>query len=145
MALVVPNWALWALGSAAFAALTAIFGKIGVEGIDSNLATFIRTCVIVGVTAAVVTLTGAWRPVGAIGARTWLFLVLSALATGGSWLCYYRALKLGPAAGVAPIDKLSVALVAVFAVAVLGEKLSAKNWLGVGLVCAGALLLAIKG
>jgi transporter family protein len=145
MASVVPNWALWALGSAGFAALTAIFGKIGVEGIDSNLATFIRTCVIVGVTAAVVTLTGAWRPAGAIGAKTWLFLVLSALATGGSWLCYYRALKLGPAAGVAPIDKLSVALVAIFAATVLGEKLSAKNWLGVGLVGAGALLLAIKG
>jgi transporter family protein len=145
MASVVPNWALWALGSAAFAALTAIFGKIGVEGIDSNLATFIRTCVIVGVTAAVVTATGAWRPAGAIEAKTWLFLVLSALATGGSWLCYYRALKLGPAAGVAPIDKLSVVLVAIFAATVLGEKLSAKNWLGVGLVGAGALLLAIKG
>ncbi len=145
MASVVPNWAVWALGSAAFAALTAIFGKIGVEGIDSNLATFIRTVVIVGVTAAVVTATGAWRPLNAIGLRSWLFLVLSALATGGSWLCYYRALKLGPAAGVAPIDKLSVALVAIFAATVLGERLSAKNWFGVLMICLGALLLALKG
>jgi transporter family protein len=141
----VPAWAAWALGSAAFAALTAIFGKIGVEGVDSNLATFIRVVVILAMTAAIVTATGAWRPAGMIGGRTWLFLILSALATGGSWLCYYRALKIGPAAGVAPIDKLSVALVAIFAATVLGERLSAKNWLGVALVSAGALLLAVKG
>ncbi|WP_158916078.1 EamA family transporter [Caulobacter sp. S45] len=145
MAQVVPAWAVWALGSAAFAALTAIFGKIGVEGIDSNLATFIRVIVILGMTGAIVTATGGWRPVGTIGGRTWVFLILSALATGGSWLCYYRALKLGPASGVAPIDKLSVALVAIFAATVLGERLSGKNWLGVALVSAGALLLAIKG
>src|ERR1700722_779859 len=139
MGSLVPSWAFWALGSAAFAALTAIFGKIGVEGVDSNLATFIRVVVILGMTGAIVSATGGWRPVGAIGAKTWVFLVLSALATGGSWLCYYRALKIGPAAGVAPIDKLSVALVAIFAATVLGERLSGKNWLGVALVTAGAL------
>ena len=140
----IGTWQLWAAGSAVFAALTAIFGKIGVEKIDSNLATFIRTVFIVGVLAAVVAFSGGWQPLNTIPRRTWLFLLLSGLATGASWLCYYHALKLGPASGVAPIDKLSVALVAIFGAAVLGETLSWKNWLGVVLMAAGAILVALR-
>ena len=138
----VGSWQFWAAGSALFAALTAIFGKIGVADIDSNLATFIRTVFIVGVLAAIVAFTGAWQPLNSIPRRTWLFLALSGLATGASWFCYFRALKLGDAARVAPIDKLSVVFVAVFSVAFLGEKLSPANWLGVVLIAAGALLVA---
>lgn len=135
-------WPAWALLSAAFAALTAVFGKVGVEQLDSNLATFLRTCVILAVLAAMVTLAGAWRAPTGVPARGWLFLTLSGLATGGSWLCYYRALKLGPASGVATLDKLSVVLVAVFAVAFLGERLAPRNWLGVAMIAGGAVLVA---
>ena len=139
------SWQIWALLSAAFAALTAIFAKIGVETVNSDLATLIRTVVIVLVLAAILVATGQWQPLGSISRRTCLFLVLSGLATGGSWVCYFRALKLGDAARVAPIDKLSVVLVAVFGVTVLGERLSAPNWLGVALIAAGAVLVAYKG
>jgi bacterial/archaeal transporter family protein len=139
------SWQLWALLSAAFAALTAIFAKIGVENVNSDLATLIRTVVIVFVLAAILVATGQWQPLGSISRRTYLFLALSGLATGGSWVCYFRALKLGDAARVAPVDKLSVVLVAVFGATVLGERLSAPNWLGVALIAAGAVLVAYKG
>jgi transporter family protein len=138
------TWQLWALLSALFAALTAIFAKIGVEGINSDLATLIRTGVILVIAAAIVAATGAWQPVSSISNRTWLFLGLSGAATGLSWLCYFRAMQIGDAARVAPIDKLSVVLVAVFAVVFLREKLSGLNWLGVLMIGAGAVLVAIR-
>ncbi|MGD9511673.1 MAG: EamA family transporter [Geminicoccaceae bacterium] len=138
------SWQLWALLSAGFAALTAIFAKVGVEHVNSDLATFIRTLVIVAVLAAILAGTGQWQPPGSISGRTWLFLTLSGLATGGSWLCYFRALQLGDAARVAPVDKLSVILVAVFGVLFLGESLSAVSWLGVLLVGTGAVLIALR-
>ncbi len=138
------SWQLWAFGSAAFAALTAIFAKVGVQAISSDFATLIRTCVILVVTAAIVWATGQFQPLPSVPGRTWLFLTLSGLATGASWLCYFRALKLGEAAKVAPVDKLSVVLVAVFAAVFLGEKLSARGWLGLALVGAGAVLVAVS-
>ncbi len=137
-------WQVWALLAATFAALTAIFGKVGVEAINSDFATLIRTAVILAITAGIVAATGAWQPLASVSARSWIFLTLSGLATGASWICYYRALKLGPASQVAPIDKLSIVLVAIFAVLFLGERLTARNWLGVALVVAGALLVATK-
>jgi transporter family protein len=139
------SWLPWALASAAFAALTAIFAKIGIANINSDLATLIRTAVILCVLAAMVGVTGQWQAPATIPRLTWVFLVLSGLATGASWLCYFRALKLGDAARVAPIDKLSVVLVAVFGVVFLGERLSGLNWAGVALIALGALLVALKG
>jgi transporter family protein len=139
------SWQAWAFLSAAFAALTAIFGKIGVQGLNSDFATLIRTVVIVVVLAAIVAATGAAQPLSKIPPKALVFLVLSGLATGGSWLCYYRALKLGPASGVAPIDKLSVVLVAVFAALFLGEHLSARGWAGIALIAGGAALVASAG
>jgi len=139
------TWQLWAGLSAVFAALTAIFAKIGVENVNSDLATAIRTVVILIVIAAILIGTGQWQPLGSISARTYLFLMLSGVATGASWLCYFRALKLGDAARVAPIDKLSVVLVAVFGVVLLGERLSSANWLGVTLIALGAVLVAWQG
>src|SRR6266568_2283429 len=138
------SWQLWAVLSAGFAALTAVFAKIGVENVNSDFATFVRTIVILSVLGAILAATGQWQTPGSVSGRTYLFLVLSGLATGGSWLCYFRALKLGDAARVAPIDKLSVVLVAVFGVVFLGERLSGINWLGVALIGLGALLVAIK-
>jgi transporter family protein len=137
-------WQAWALLSAAFAALTAIFGKIGVEDINSDFATFIRTLVIIVVLAGMLAALREFQPPSQIPGRTYLFLTLSGLATGASWLCYYRALKLGDAARVAPIDKLSVVLVALFGVAFLGERLSGRNWLGVLMIAAGAVLVALR-
>jgi bacterial/archaeal transporter family protein len=139
------TWQLWAGLSAVFAALTAIFAKIGVENVNSDLATAIRTVVILIVIAAILIGTGQWQPPGSISARTYLFLMLSGFATGFSWLCYFRALKLGDAARVAPIDKLSVVLVAVFGVVLLGERLSTANWVGVALIALGAVLVAWQG
>ncbi len=138
------SWQFWALLSAGFAALTAIFAKVGVENVNSDFATLIRTAVILLVIAAIVMATGQGQPLGSISGRTYIFLALSGLATGASWLCYFRALKLGQAAQVAPIDKLSVVLVAVFGVIFLGERLSAANWLGVVLIAAGAVLVAYR-
>jgi transporter family protein len=138
------TWQAWALLSAAFAAGTAIFAKIGVENINSDFATFIRTIVILCVLGAILIATGRGRELGSISARTYVFLVLSGLATGGSWICYFRALKIGDAARVAPIDKLSVVLVAIFGATFLGERLSSLNWLGVALIAAGAILVAVK-
>ena len=139
------SWLPWALLSAAFAALTAVFGKVGVADIGSDLATLIRTIVILGTATAIVAATGQWQAPGTIPGKTWIFLVLSGLATGASWLCYFRALKLGDAARVAPIDKLSVVLVALFGVIFLGERLSGVNWAGVALIAMGAILVAVRG
>jgi transporter family protein len=138
------SWQIWALLSASFAALTAIFAKIGVENVDSDFATFVRTIVILLALGAILAATGKFQAPGSVSARTYLFLALSGLATGASWICYFRALKLGDASRVAPIDKLSVVLVAVFAVAFLGERLSGPNWLGILFIGAGAVLVAYK-
>ena len=139
------SWQFWAILSAAFAALTAIFAKIGVANVNADFATLIRTVVILLVLAGIVLGTGQWQPPGSIAGRTYLFLGLSGLATGASWLCYFRALQLGDAALVAPIDKLSVVLVALFGVTILGERLSGLNWLGIALIAGGAILVAYRG
>jgi transporter family protein len=138
------DWLPWALLSALFAALTAIFAKIGIRGVDSDLATLVRTGIVVVLLTAFVVGTGKWtNPLGYPG-KTWLFLGLSGLATGASWVCYFRALQLGQASKVAPVDKLSLVLVALFAVAFLGERPSVRDWAGIALVAAGVLLLALK-
>ncbi|HMM14506.1 MAG TPA: EamA family transporter [Parvibaculum sp.] len=137
------SWLFWAFLSACFAALTAIFAKLGVEDINSDLATLIRTFVILLTLALILAAMGELKRPEAITTRTWVFLVLSGLATGGSWLCYFRALKIGQAAQVAPIDKLSVVLVAIFGAIFLGEKLTLTGWAGVGLIALGAVLVAL--
>jgi transporter family protein len=139
----IASWMVWALLSAAFAALTAIFAKVGVEHINSDLATFIRTVVILVVLAGILLGRGLWQPLASISGKTYLFLTLSGLATGASWLCYFRALQLGEAARVAPVDKLSIVLVALFGVLFLGEQLTLANWLGVILIVAGVVMLAL--
>jgi bacterial/archaeal transporter family protein len=138
------SWLPWALGSAVFAALTAILAKIGLEGVDSDYATLVRTVVIVGVLGAFVAATGKWRNPLGLPPRSGTFLVLSALATGASWVCYFRALKLGQVAKVAPVDKLSVVLAALFAVVFLGERPAPREWLGIALVAAGVLVLSLR-
>lgn len=137
-------WLQWALLSAAFASLTAIFAKIGLEGVDSDFATLIRTCVILLAIIGFVYYTGKWSDRFALRPRTWLFLTLSGLATGASWLCYFRALQMGDAAKVAPVDKLSVVLVALFAVMFLGERPLLKDWAGIFLVAAGVVVLGLQ-
>lgn len=137
------NWLLWAVLSAVFAALTAIFAKVGIEGINSDLATLVRTAIVILLLSAFVVLTGKWSSPLNWSGRTWIFLSLSAVATGASWVCYFRALQLGTASQVAPIDKLSLVLIALFAVAFLGERPSLMQWAGIGLVSAGVVLLAI--
>jgi len=139
-----PAWAMWALLSACFAALTAILAKVGIAGVHSDVATLIRTAVILVLLVGIVLASGETLSPSTIAPKTWLFLVLSGLATGASWLCYFRALKLGPASQVAPLDKLSVVLVAVFGVAFLGERLSGINWLGIALITGGVILVAVK-
>lgn len=139
------SWRFWALLSAVFAALTAILAKVGVTGVSPDVATFVRTVVILCLTGAIVALSGQAQGLSAIPGRSVVFLVLSGLATGASWLCYFRALALGDAARVAPLDKFSVVLVAIFGAAVLGESLALPNWLGVGLIAAGAVLVAYHG
>ena len=138
------SWQFWAVLSAGFAALTAIFAKIGIENVNSDFATFIRTIVILCALGAILIGTGQWQSPTSVSTRSYCFLVLSGLATGASWVCYFRALKLGDAARVAPIDKMSVVLVAIFGVMFLGERLSTPNWLGVALIAAGAVLVAYK-
>ncbi|HEX9173502.1 MAG TPA: EamA family transporter [Telluria sp.] len=138
------NWFYWAILSAVFAALTAIFAKVGIAGVDSDLATLIRTAIILVVLSVFVVYTGKWGNPLELSPRTWLFLGLSGLATGASWVCYFRALKIGEASKVAPIDKLSVVLVAVFAVAFLGERPSLREWAGIALIAGGVLLLSLK-
>lgn len=136
-------WQFWALLSAVFAALTAIFAKVGVEKVNSDFATLFRTVVILIVLCGIVAATGQWQPPTSLSRRTSLFLVLSGLATGASWICYFRALKIGEAARVAPIDKLSVVLVAIFGVLFLGERLSRLNAAGVALIAIGAIFVAM--
>jgi transporter family protein len=140
----VPSWLLWALGSAGFAALTAVFAKVGVEKVAPDVATLIRTMVILVMLTAIVVATGQYRLISGTSSRAYGFLLLSGLATGASWFCYFRALHIGDAARVAPIDKLSVVLVATFGVLFLGEKLSVINWLGVALIAAGAWLVTLR-
>jgi transporter family protein len=137
------NWIYWALLSAVFAAATAILAKVGVAHIDSNLATAIRTTVVVVFAWAIALALGKHNELRAVDGRAWLFLTLSGLGTGLSWLCYFRALQLGPASRVAPLDKLSVVLVMVFAVLFLGEKMSPAAMLGGGLIAAGAIVMVL--
>ena len=139
------SWQAWAVLSAVFAALTAIFAKVGVEGINSDLATLVRTVIVLISLSLILFATGQFSQPGPISTKSGVFLLLSGLGTGASWLCYFRALKLGPATLVAPIDKLSVVLVALFGVAFLGERPSLYGWLGIALISAGAVLIAIKG
>ncbi len=137
------SWLFYALGAAVFAALTTILGKIGVEKIHSDLATFIRTVVILGVTALFVTFKEQWMRIDQLPLRALTFLVLSGITTGLSWLCYYKALQLGPASRVAPIDKLSVVLVLIISFVVLGESFSWKVGLGAVLITAGVIMIAL--
>jgi bacterial/archaeal transporter family protein len=138
------SWQVWALLSAAFAALTTVFAKVGVAGFNPDVATLIRTAVILVVLTAVVAATRQLPAITQASGRTYAFLVLSGLATGASWWCYFRALHVGDAARVAPLDKLSVVLVALFGVGFLGERLAPLNWLGIALVAAGAWLVTVK-
>ena len=137
-------WIAFALLSAVFAALTAIFAKVGLEGIDSDYATLVRTAIILVVLTVIVGALGKWRNPATLPPRSLLFLTLSALATGASWLFYFRALKAGEASQVAPIDKLSVVLVAIFATVFLGERPGLREWLGIVLVGVGVLVLSLK-
>ena|ERR1017187_9782328 len=138
------NWFFWALLSAVFAALTAIFAKVGLEGVDSDLATLVRTVVILVVLGGFVYFAGKWSNPLELPSRTWRFLVLSGLATGASWVCYFRALKVGEASKVAPVDKFSLLLVVVFAFLFLKERPSVREWIGILMVGAGVLVLAFK-
>ncbi|CAB1214152.1 EamA family transporter [Acinetobacter bouvetii] len=138
------HWFIWAILSACFAALTAIFAKVGLRQVDSDLATLIRTVIIVVVLGLMVWALGKWQNPLLLSGKTWLFLTLSALATGASWLCYFRALQLGQASQVAPIDKLSMVLVTVFAVIFLGERPSVQEYLGIVLIALGVLTIALK-
>ncbi|MCX7067130.1 MAG: EamA family transporter [Methylococcales bacterium] len=140
----VNNWFFWAILSAVFAAFTAIFAKIGIRGVDSDLATLIRTAIIILVLSGFIWFTGKWSNPLALSGKTWLFLGLSGIATGASWVCYFRALQIGDASKVAPVDKFSLVLVAIFAFTFLGERPSLKEWLGIALVASGVLVLAIK-
>lgn len=136
------SWTFWALLSAVFAALTAIFAKVGISGINSDFATLLRTVVVLISLALILYATGQYQSLSSISARSYLFLVLSGLATGASWICYFRALQLGQASQVAPVDKLSVVLVAVLGVTLLGEKLDLRQWAGISLVTLGVVMLA---
>lgn len=137
------GWLFWALLSACFAALTAIFAKVGIRNVDSDLATLIRTVMIFAVLGPFVWFTGKWSNPLSLPPKTLIFLALSALATGASWVCYFRALQIGQASQVAPIDKLSVVLVAVFAYVILGERPSVQEWLGISMVAGGILMIAL--
>lgn len=138
------SWFCWALLSAVFAALTAIFAKIGIRGVDSDLATLVRTAIIMVVLSGFVWYAGKWSNPLSLSPKTWLFLGLSGLATGASWVCYFRALQIGEASKVAPVDKFSLVLVAIFAFVFLGERPSLTQWGGIGLVGAGVLVLALN-
>jgi transporter family protein len=138
------SWLHWAILSAIFAALTAIFAKVGIKGVDSDLATLVRTAIIMVVLSAFVWYAGKWSNPLALPSKTWIFLGLSGLATGVSWVCYFRALQLGEASKVAPVDKLSLVLVAIFAFAFLGERPTLREWTGITMVAGGVIILAIK-
>jgi bacterial/archaeal transporter family protein len=138
------HWLVWALLSALFAALTAILAKLGVKDVDPDLAMALRTLVVTALVLPLVWITGKWSNPLQLPARTLGYLVLSAVATGASWLCYFRALQVGEAFRVAPIDKFSVVLVAVFAFFFLGERPAPKDWLGIALIASGLLLLVVR-
>ena len=138
------SWFYWAILSAVFAALTAIFAKIGIQAVNSDLATLMRTAIVILVLSAFVWFTGKWSNPLTLSSKTWIFLTLSGLATGASWVCYFRALQIGDASKVAPIDKLSLVLVAVFAFVFLGERPSLREWTGIAMVASGVLILAFK-
>jgi transporter family protein len=138
-------WFYWTILSAVFAAVTAIFAKIGIQGVNSDLATLMRTAIVILVLSAFVWFTGKWSNPLTLSSKTWIFLTLSGLATGASWVCYFRALQIGDASKVAPIDKLSLVLVAVFAFVFLGERPSLREWTGIALVACGVFILAFKG
>ncbi len=138
------SWFFWAVLSAVFAALTAIFAKVGVQGVDSDLATLVRTVIILFVLSGFIWIAGKWSNPFALSSRTWLYLGLSGLATGASWVCYFRALQIGDASKVAPMDKFSLVLVAVFAFVFLGERPSVREWIGIAMVAGGVLVLAFK-
>lgn len=136
-------WIIFALLSSVFAALTAILAKMGVEGVDSNLATAIRTIVVLAMAWGMVFITGAQNGIGSIGARSWLFLILSGIATGASWLCYFRALQSGPVSGVVPVDKLSVIITIILGIIFLHEQFTWRTGVGCGLIAAGTLLVVL--
>ncbi|MCJ7735610.1 MAG: EamA family transporter [Anaerolineales bacterium] len=138
------SWFIWAILSAVFASLTAIFAKVGIQDVDSDFATLVRTAIIIIVLAGFVWLTGKWTNPFQLSKKTWLFLTLSSLATGASWVCYFRALKIGEASKVAPVDKLSLVLVAIFAFAFLGERPALNEWIGIVMVAGGVIVLALK-
>ena len=138
------NWILWSLLSALFAGLTAIFAKVGVEKIDSNVATAIRTTVVLLISWGIAAFTTKTNPLTAIDRTTWTFLLLSGIATGLSWLCYFRALQLSEVSKVAPIDKLSVVIAVVLSIFIFGEKVNLREGFGIGLIVTGALLLVWK-
>lgn len=136
-------WMLFAFLSAIFAALTSVLAKVGIDGVNSNLATAIRTAVVLAMAWGMVFITGAQDGLSSIGKRSWLFLILSGLATGASWLCYYRALQMGDVSKVVPIDKLSVVFTLALAFVFLHEPFSNKSLLGCALIAAGTLLMAL--
>lgn len=139
-----PSWFVWALWGSVFAALTAIFAKLGLRDVNSDLATLIRTLVLIAPLALFVWLAGKWSAPWQLSGRTWLFLVLSALATGASWVCYFRALQLGDATQVAPVDKLSLLFVVAFAFVFLDERPTGRDWLGILLVGSGVMLMGLR-
>ncbi len=143
MATLGTSWQFWAFLAAVFAALTAIFAKVGIENVNSDFATFLRTFVVIAALGAILFYTDQFQPLNSLSKKSIVFIVLSGLATGASWVCYFRALKLGNASQVAPIDKLSVVFVAILGVMFLGEQLSLGNWVGVALIAVGAILVAI--
>lgn len=136
-------WAVYALMSAVFAALTSILAKVGIEGVNSNLATALRTVVVLAMAWGMVFITGSRDGIGEIGRKSWLFLILSGLATGASWLCYYKALQMGQASKVVPIDKLSVVITLILAFIFLGEKFTVKSAVGCLLIAAGTLFMVL--
>lgn len=136
-------WMPYAVGSAVFAALTSILGKVGIEGVESNLGTAIRTIVVLAMAWAIVFITRKQNTIKSIDKRSWIFLILSAVATGSSWLCYYKALQDGPASVVAPIDKLSIVVTVVLSYLFFKEKLSRQALLGLVLIVVGTLLLLV--
>ena len=138
------GWFFWAIASALFAALTAIFAKVGLQGVDSDFATFIRTLVILVALVLFLSYAGKWQDPAQLSAKNWLFLGLSGLATGASWLAYFKALQLGEASQVAPVDKFSIVLVVLMAVVFLKERHSAQEWLGIALIAGGVMVLALK-
>lgn len=138
------TWFYWALASAFFAALTAVFAKVGLQGIDSDFATFIRTLVIIAALALFLTYTGKWQDISGFSSKNWWFLIFSGVTTGASWLAYFKALQIGEASKVAPVDKFSIVLVVLMAVIFLKERPNAQEWAGIGLITLGVLVLAFR-